>query len=103
MRLQTTIPPRRDGTVRLTGADGHGYVFEPDAEGVLSCDIEDAETLADLLAGALFFPADVADTERALELVRQVDEADDEGDEPGDAPPVEAKTPAAKRAPRKAK
>lgn len=106
MKLHTSIPPRRDGTVKVTGQDRQTYVFEVDADGELSCDVTDEATIAFLLAGGMFWPADTKDFPQAESLVAP-DEADDEpddNDEPSmDALPVEAETPPAPKRARKAK
>jgi hypothetical protein len=64
MKIQTSIEPRRDGTVIVEGADGQSLTFQPDPEtGDLVCDVED-DTAADLLALPGFVLADdvLADT-----------------------------------------
>lgn len=60
MKIQTSIEPRRDGTVIVEGADGQSLTFQPDPEtGDLVCDVED-DTAADLLALPGFVLADDA-------------------------------------------
>lgn len=119
MKLLTEIKPRRDGTVRATAKDGTAYVFTPDANGDLTCDVHDEALVAALLATENFWPVDQADYESAVKLVKPVvesqanadaaasgendeddgDEADDEADDEAEpnmnALPVEAKTPPA--------
>ena len=107
MKLQTNIPPRRDGTVTVLGQDRQTYVFAADDEGLLSADVADEATVAALLATGHFWPADADDAEQALALVKQAqgDDEDDEDDEdePEDALPVEANTAPKRRGrPRKA-
>lgn len=106
MKLQTSIKPRRDGTVTVLGQDRQTYVFVADDEGLLSADVADEATVAALLATGNFWPADEADQEQALELVKQAQGDDDEDDEeePQDGLPVEANTPPKRRGgrPRKA-
>lgn len=80
MKLQTSIKPRRDGTVKVTGQDRQTYVFVADSEGELSCDVTDTATVASLLAGGEFWPANPEDHDAALALTV----ADDEDDEPDD-------------------
>jgi hypothetical protein len=107
MKLHTSITPRRDGTVRVTGQDGQAYVFEVDADGELSCDVADEATLAWMLATGNFYPANPDDAERALGLVKaaapEADEADPDDDLDDDAAPdalpVEADTPPAPKKP----
>lgn len=38
-KLQTDIDPRTDGTVRVDMLDGTEYVFSPDENGLLVCDV----------------------------------------------------------------
>jgi hypothetical protein len=107
VKLQTNIPPRRDGTVTVLGQDRQTYVFAADDEGLLSADVADEATVAALLATGHFWPADADDAEQALALVKQAqadDEDDEDEDEPEDALPVEANTPPKRRGgrPRKA-
>lgn len=107
MKLQTNIPPRRDGTVTVLGQDRQTYVFAADDEGLLSADVADEATVAALLATGHFWPADADDAEQALALVKQAqgDDEDDEDDEdePEGGLPVEANTAPKRRGrPRKA-
>jgi hypothetical protein len=107
VKLQTNIPPRRDGTVTVLGQDRQTYVFAADDEGLLSADVADEATVAALLATGHFWPADADAAEQALALVKQAqadDEDDEDEDEPEDALPVEANTPPKRRGgrPRKA-
>ena len=104
MKLQTNIPPRRDGTVTVLGQDRQTYVFATDDEGLLSADVADEATVAALLATGHFWPADADDAEQALALVKQAQGDDeDDDDEPEDALPVEANTAPKRRGrPRKA-
>ena len=106
MKLQTNIPPRRDGTVTVLGQDRQTYVFAADDEGLLSADVADEATVAALLATGHFWPADADDAQQALALVKQAhgDDDDEDDDEPEDALPVEANTPPKRRGgrPRKA-
>jgi len=100
VKLQTNIPPRRDGTVTVLGQDRQTYVFAADDEGLLSADVADEATVAALLATGHFWPADADDAEQALALVKQAqgdDEDEDDDDEPEDALPVEANTPPKRR------
>lgn len=105
MKLQTNIPPRRDGTVTVLGQDRQTYVFAADDEGLLSADVADEATVAALLATGHFWPADADDAQQALALVKQAqgDDEDEDDDEPEDALPVEANTAPKRRGrPRKA-
>ena len=102
MKLQTSIKPRRDGTVSVLGQDRQTYVFAAGPDGELTADVADEATVAHLLATGNFWPADEADQEQALELVKQAQKTDeDEGDEEDEADdnalPVEAETPPAPR------
>lgn len=110
MKLQTSIKPRRDGTVTVLGQDRQAYVFVADDDGLLTGDVADQATVAHLLATGNFWPADEADQEQALALVKEAEKAaqaeegeDDDEDEPLDGLPVEANTPPKRRGrPRKA-
>jgi hypothetical protein len=109
MKIETSTPLRRDGTVIVSGLDGMRYVFKPEEEtGMVVCDIEHQETLAYLLRIGTFFPANVSDHETAASLIDllpdsegQDDDQDDDGDEDEDidpnAQPLEAGTPPAPR------
>lgn len=106
MKLQTSIKPRRDGTVTVLGQDRQTYVFAAGPDGELTAEVADQATVAHLLATGNFWPADEADQEQALALVRQAqgdDEDEDDEDEPEGGLPVEANTPPKRRSrPRKA-
>lgn len=75
MKLQTSIKPRRDGVVLVTGQDAHTYKFEPSESGELECTIEHEPTLKHLLATQNFYPASEEDFTLALALT-QDDAAD---------------------------
>lgn len=110
MKIQTSIKPRRDGTVSVAGDDGQNYKFVADADGALVCDITHEPTVARLLSIGDFEPVDAADFERAIALTQQLDEQDEDGDDEDDAEeeanpdamPEEANTPPARRRGRKA-
>lgn len=68
MKLQTSIPPRRDGTLSVRGLDGKDYAFAPGPDGELVGDVDHAPTIKRLLAGDNFYPADPADYDAALAL-----------------------------------
>ena len=70
MKLQTDIPPRKDGTVIARSAAGQSYEFKPNAEGELVGEVDDEALAAQLLAGGLFFAADVGDVDVAPAPVR---------------------------------
>lgn len=115
MKLQTSIKPRRDGVVNLVSASGTRYVFAPDAQGDLCAEIEDAADLVHLMTLGDFFPADVADNEAAMALLKSAAAPDPDGDDDDDqdqddddldddpvnmdAPPVELPAAAAAPAP----
>lgn len=80
MLLITSIPPRRDGNVVAGSACGRrNFVFAPDAEGQLACDVDDDATVALLLRTENFFPANEGDFGRALEIAKPEGEDDGEG------------------------
>jgi hypothetical protein len=115
MRLQTAIQPRRDGTVRVSGEAGQTFIFSADQDGDLTCDVDCEATVARLLAGGQFYPANPEDFDAALALSEKAaaekaaaeralsganpvdpdDDDDDDDDDPVDpqALPVEANTP----------
>lgn len=69
MKLQTSIKPRRDGKVTVTGLDGKAYLFEVDAQGDITGDVEHEETVAHLLAGGRFAPVNEEDFSDALKAM----------------------------------
>jgi hypothetical protein len=92
MKLQTSIRPRRDGTVVVSGEDGQKHAFKMDETGVLVCDVPDEATVARLLAIGEFEPVDPADYEQAMALsesawnaglANRADGADAAGDDDG--------------------
>ena len=99
MKLQTSIQPRRDGTLNVQGLDGQAYTFLPDADGVLTGDVTHEPTVAHLLGTGNFYPEDPEDFDSALRLAdpggadedAEVDGEDE--DMPADAMPVEANSP----------
>jgi hypothetical protein len=102
MKLATLIQPRTDGTVIVHGDNGKDYTFERDADGELSCDVDHEETVANLLAGGNFYPADAMDHEAALGLLQsgqddgegESGDLDEDADEvPNGGMPVEAESP----------
>ncbi len=98
MKLSTSIPPRRDGTVRVRGLDDQTYIFTPGDDVEMVGTIEHEPTVAFLLQGGLFYPADPGDYEAALRLAGadedEPEEDDKDDDEAGaSALPVEANTP----------
>lgn len=104
MKLTTSIIARRDGTVRVQGDNGTTFVFERDAGGDLVCDVTDQDTVANLIAGRLFWPANAEDYDTAADIASGTGEEQDEEDvaEPTDAPapmPLEANTPPVRRKP----
>lgn len=97
MKLQTTITPRADGTVVVHGNSGKDYIFNPNPDGLLECDVDDAD-VGELVEGGHFFPADPEDFDKALAMTSKPEE--DHGDESGDeaignlgAMPIESNTP----------
>jgi hypothetical protein len=103
MKLQTSIPARRDGTVRVLGQDRQTYVFAAGPDGELIGDVTDEATIAFLLAGGLFWPANPEDFDAALSLAKQAEPVEDDDEDGMDALPVEAETPPAPKRARKAK
>lgn len=110
MKLQTSIKPRRDGTVKVTGQDRQTYTFAPGPDGTLECDVDDVPTLKLLLRLENdFWPTTQEDSEIAMALINPPGETDpnaederdpsekadgdlnldDDEDGDPDAPPVE--------------
>jgi hypothetical protein len=115
MKLETTIMPRRDGTVIATAKSGGRYVFTMQG-GRLVADVPVDADVAYLLNTGLFLPADEADFEAAAAMVQPEDSGVDDGsvvgevedlddDEPADenAAPVETPTPRKPGRPKKVK
>lgn len=71
MLLQTSIKPRRDGAVIVTGLDGARLVFAPNAEGELECAVDHDPTVAHLIATQNFYPANEADFNTAMTLAQK--------------------------------
>ena len=99
MKLITSVQARLDGSV-IAECDGQSYVFLPNTDGELECDVTDDADVAALLATSNFHPASEADFDEALALTATAsgDDADDESDDDDlDSPmalPLEANTPA---------
>lgn len=101
MKLQTSILPRADGTVIVEADGGRAFTFKPDDSGELTADVDCEATVARLLAGGHFFPADPSDFDAALSLSKTQTSADedsppaDDDEDPIDpnALPIEANTP----------
>lgn len=106
MKLQTSIKPRNDGTVTVSGLNGTQYVFAMGTDGELACEVDHAPTVKHLLEGGLFFPCEEADFESALSIAVAHPEPSVEEDFEGTGGglPIEANTPPAPaRGNRKAK
>lgn len=97
MRIETSIKPRKDGTVSVA-VDAMKYTFAPDEPGTLVAEVENEAHIAFLLArGDDFLPADDADFDKADALVSgaakqdEGDGDDEDDDEPKtvDAAPIE--------------
>ena len=89
MLLQTTIKPRRDGTVTVEGAKKK-FIFQADANGDLVCEVDDEALVVALLKGEQFMPVNEEDFGIAIELTQKGAEEDDDdlpvgdGDGPDD-------------------
>lgn len=83
MKLQTSIKPRSNGTVKLQGQDGKAYLFEPNEDGDLVCDVTDEATVQHLLLTQpdTFWPFDDADYSAAEQLLQKAAEDGDDGDD----------------------
>ncbi len=94
MKIETSIKPRKDGTVRSAVPSGATVVFS-DVDGRLVADVVEDSDAAFLLALPDFCPLDEADFVKAESLVRQEVGTDDLPDDDGDenAAPIEVATP----------
>lgn len=108
MKLETTIKPRRNGTV--TAEIGKAlYTFTEDADGRLVADVSDESHVGALLATGNFIPADESDFQAGMAAVQAVvgavdvdADGDDDGSEEDDDEsvnglPLEANTPPSRR------
>ena len=109
MKIETVIPLRKDGTVKVTAPGGASYLFALDDQGRVVHDVEDQADIAWMLSLGDFFPAEEGDFDAAIamtgaagveptpEQLAAMDDAelDDEGDDPAtlDAAPIEEPTP----------
>lgn len=105
MKIETSIPARRDGVVRVNTPGGSAIVFTANDAGRLIADVCDQKNVAWLLSLGDFFPADESDFAAAESLIREEAGIDDLPDDDGDenAAPIEVATPPKTRASRKAK
>jgi len=90
MLLQTSIKPRRDGTVAVTGVDGARLVFAPNAAGELECEVAHEPTIAQLFSTQNFYPASEEDYQLALALSSAATEPGEESEpaDPGEPDPA---------------
>lgn len=104
MKIETSILPRKDNTVRAV-ASSATIVFAADESGRLVADVENQADLAFLLSLGDFFPADEADHVQAESVLRTETGADDLPDDDGDenAAPIEVATPPKPAKPAKAR
>lgn len=103
MKLQTSIKPRRDGTVKLAGINGKTYEFKPDEQGDMVCEVDDDATVVHVLQaqGDYFWPADEEGMTKAEALIDAAtgdeddEDIEDDGQDNGNPSglPVEANTP----------
>lgn len=87
MKLETTINPRKDGTVLARFGKEVLYTFAPGDDGALTCDVDNDEHVAFLLNTGNFYPADAESFEEAAALVagdEAVEVPGDEGEPPAD-------------------
>lgn len=80
MLIETTIPLRKDGTVRLTCASGNKYEFRDNGTGTGAAEIGDEGDIRYALNLQEFYPADDADHDAAERILTTADEPEpDEG------------------------
>ena len=99
MKLTTSIQPRRDGTVTATAPGGDKFVFKAGPSGDLECDVADEAAIAALLQTGNFYPADEADFEQALSVIKPVGEGGEDADAKtqGETLPASLTAPAPRR------
>lgn len=106
MKLETTIKPRKDGTVNVEVGKTK-IVFAPDEDGRLVADVENEAIIAQLLNSGSFIPVNEEDFEVAAAIAGpaevEADQDDEEDEEDESAPPLEENTPPSGRKPRKVK
>lgn len=109
MLIETPLKPRTDGTVIARSDDKAIYIFKPDADGALVCDVTDEGHIAWLIGTGNFYPASGDDFTEASEIIAAADDVpgdegealdDDEGDE--NAPLIEEPAPLLTKAEKKA-
>ena len=101
MRLTSSIPPRRDGTLTARNDAGEAFVFTVQ-DGILICNVTDEVLVARLLARGDFMPVDAvpvraAPRVEAMDDGNDPDEVDDAEEEGESALPIEALTAPVKR------
>ena len=64
MKLEATIAPRKDGTV-IARYGETAYIFRPDSDGWIVCDIDNIEHVKALLRTGNFEPANDSDIQEA--------------------------------------
>jgi len=110
MKLETNVPPRKDGTVTTQfGADV--YRFTSDNSDAMVCEVSNPEHVAFLLSTGNFYPAYEADYAAAAALLKQNEDTedpadvydDDDDDVDPNAAPIESETPPAPRRGRRKK
>lgn len=75
MKLETTIKPRRDGTVTAKCPGGGVYIFGADVDGApCSCEVTDERDIEFLIGTGNFYPADDGDYEAVLRISARSDE-----------------------------
>ncbi len=96
MKLTSSIPPRRDGTLTARNDAGEAFVFTVQ-DGILVCDVTDEALVARLLARGDFMPVDAVPAVSPPIETDDADEVDDAEEEGENALPIEALTPPVKR------
>ena len=86
MKIETSIKPRRDGTV-VADIDAKKYIFSADDAGVMTAEVENEAHIAFLLSrGDDFLPAEDADFDRADALVSSAKVAAEESTDDDEVP-----------------
>jgi len=81
MKIETSIKPRRNGTVNVVTPGGRVIVFSAQDDGRLTADVADSADVQFLLGMSDFLPADSKDFAVAAALIRGADAPDDAGDD----------------------
>jgi hypothetical protein len=80
MKLETSIRPRKDGTVIANLPDKAKYEFKPGTDGALECEVDNDAHASWLIGTGNFYPAEAADFDEAAELLSAEAKAEEEAE-----------------------